>query len=211
MVQHRHIERPAVAHVGEGEAQREIEGGGPSVHLPENPVLDLGDVAVEIFRDREFSRHGLAVQETQEEVARLPLRVVDTIALQVEAPCEPIGTVDQPSGERAAWMASVDRREIGTEREIRSRNVRMEVVGLLRETPASYNAIGIGVTEGESPGSAAAAALVLDHVDIDVEAVGPHHSDATGQLLARSVAGGYASHLVLRAEIVVVEHVVADR
>jgi hypothetical protein len=107
-------------------------------------------------------------------------------------------------------MAAGDRREIGPEREIRSRNVRIlrhvrvEVVAILGEATTSHDTVGIGVTERKSPGSAAAAPLVLDQVGVNVEAVGPHHCDATGQLLARSVPGCYGTLLVLRAKIVVI-------
>src|SRR5271165_4997842 len=82
-----------------------------------------------------------------------------------------------------------------------------EVAGIFREPPPVRLAVGIHIAILLV---IAAVAMVIHHIDVDVEAVGPQNRHAPLELLAAAVTGGYGLFLVLRPHVVVVEGVVAD-
>src|SRR6202022_4027417 len=86
MVQDGHVKRPGVAHPGQRKASREVEGGRAAAHPIENPVLYLADISVEVLRDRELPRHGLAIQKWEKKITGLPLHVIDPVTLHIQSP-----------------------------------------------------------------------------------------------------------------------------
>ena len=82
-----------------------------------------------------------------------------------------------------------------------------EVAGIFRETPPVRLAVSIHILIFLV---IAAIAMVIHHIDVDIEAVGPEDRHATLKLLAGAVTGGYRPFLVLGPKVVIVEGVITD-
>jgi hypothetical protein len=66
-----HVESAGVvAHAGDQELQRKIEGAWAPLHAlwTEDPLIDESRVAVKKFADRDFAGHGFSVEKGQEKI-----------------------------------------------------------------------------------------------------------------------------------------------
>jgi hypothetical protein len=220
VVERGHVEegRP-VAHVGQKvEPEREVERGATAAGPPLNPVLDLSDVAVVELADDELAAHRAEVEVVSGEVIRDPLRIVDPVSLDAEGAGHPVSGGLQVVGDVAGGLA-VDRGQVGPEAVVGDGDVRVlkdaggpevEVLGVLGEPPAAGMAEGVDVAKLEPARALAAAPLVVDNVEVDVDPAGLEDRHAPGQLFPSAATGGLGPLLVLRPEVVVVERVVAE-
>ena len=206
-----------VAHLAEEATEREVEGTRAAAHTTRvgDPIVHQGEVAVEEFSHRERVLERTVLQQDGEEVAGDPLDEVQTKALDIQGPGQPVGAGEQ-SAEDVARRLAMDRSQAGAEglvfedmgilRDIRP----MEAGRVLGKAPAARPAFGIHVAEGLALVAAATAPVVLDQVHIDVQVIGPQHGHAPGQLLAGTVARRQRPPLILRAQVVVIKGVVTD-
>ena len=206
MVEIGHIEAAGiVAHRRQHEAKREIERAGAAPHPTrvEHPIIDHGSIPIKVFSKSKLAGHRLACKERKEKIGREPLYVIEPIALDIERPSKPVGGVNQ-AVEDVVLRLGVYRRQFAPERKIIarrsseigiSRDVRNEIERVLRKSADTRFALGAFIAENEVP--RIARPMVLDHIEIDVDAIGAQCRDTTLQLFPRAEPGRHGARLIL--------------
>ncbi len=196
--------------------QGEIVHCGAPAHLILRPPVQCTGAAVEIFRHAETGCHRPRGHPFLDEANPSALDVVHAVALHVEGARQPIAK-PQHAINRVARRIAILIDELVTKGEIigrrrhrifrTARRVAAEATGVLGETTDAGRTIRAEVAV--DPVSAVGSRhLVHDDVEIDVEPAGSSNRDRALQLLTVAEPRLDRAHLVLPANVVMVEHAV---